>query len=231
MGTSRTANVWMAPGARPTTEVKAGRSSARAEAERLFDKPKPINDRPVIVKRAEDDADWIRADSPPEADKKDFGRKGSSGDRPQRGERAFGDKPRGERSFADKPRGDRKPREDGDRPARSFDKPRGERSFGDKPRGDRRPREDGDRPARTYSAGEGRSERPRSERPSGDRPFGDKPRGAKPAGKSFGGKPGGSKPFGGKPSGGRGKPGGSGGKPTGRPGGARTGGKPRAPRG
>jgi 23S rRNA pseudouridine2605 synthase len=175
MGTSRTANVWMAPGARPTTEVKAGRSSARAEAERLFDKPKPVNDRPIVVKRADDDADWIRADSPPEADKKDFGRKGSSGDRPQRGERSFGDKPRG----------DRKPREDGDRPARSFDKPRGERSFSDKPRGDRpfndrKPREEGDRPARP------RGDRPFGDRPPrGDRPFADKPRGER----SFGDKP------------------------------------------
>jgi 23S rRNA pseudouridine2605 synthase len=185
MGTSRTANVWMAPGARPTTEINPRKSSARAEAERLFEKPKPVNDRPVIVKRAEDDADWIRADSPPEPEKGDFGRKRSPGDRPDRGDRPVAGKPRGERSFADKPRGDRKPREDGDRPARSFDKPRGERSFGDKPRGDRpfsdrKPREDGDRPAR-----------PRGDRPVGDRPFADKPRGER----SFGDKPRGDRPF------------------------------------
>src|SRR5690606_5398522 len=113
MGTSRTANVWMAPGARPTTENKARKSSARADAERLVDKPKPQNDRPVIVKRAGDASDWIRADSPPEGrDEKggDFGRKRSFGDRPDRGgdrparsggERPFGDRPRGERSFSD----------------------------------------------------------------------------------------------------------------------------------
>ncbi|MDR6815646.1 23S rRNA pseudouridine2605 synthase [Neorhizobium sp. 2083] len=292
LGTSRTANVWMAPGARPTTESKTRKSSARAEAEQLFKKPAPQNDRPVLVNRAEEDSDWIRADGPDKQDKGDFGRKKSFGDRPDRGERSFDDKPReggdrprtksfsgdaraerprgerafgdrpsrGDRPFGDKPRGDRKPREDGDRPARSFsgegrserprsdrpfgDKPRGERSFGDKPRGDRKPREDGERPARSFSAGEGRSERPRSDRPfsdrpprgdrpAGDRPFGDKPRGGKPGGKPFGGKPGGGKSFGGKPSGGRGKPAGAGGKPGSRPasGGRPAGGKPRTPRG
>ena len=194
LGTSRTANVWMAPGARPTTESKTRKSSARAEAEQLFKKPAPQNDRPVLVNRAEEDSDWIRADGPDKQDKGDFGRKKSFGDRPDRGERSFGDKPRGERSF-----GDRKPREGGDRPrTKSFsgdaraERPRGERAFGDrpsrgdrpfgdKPRGDRKPREDGDRPARSFS-GEGRSERPRSDRPFGDKPrgersFGDKPRG------------------------------------------------------
>jgi len=194
LGTSRTANVWMAPGARPTTESKTRKSSARAEAEQLFKKPAPQNDRPVLVNRAEEDSDWIRADGPDKQDKGDFGRKKSFGDRPDRGERSFGDKPRGERSF-----GDRKPRKGGDRPrTKSFsgdaraERPRGERAFGDrpsrgdrpfgdKPRGDRKPREDGDRPARSFS-GEGRSERPRSDRPFGDKPrgersFGDKPRG------------------------------------------------------
>ncbi|RWX77129.1 pseudouridine synthase [Neorhizobium lilium] len=253
MGTSRTANVWMAPGARPTLETNVKKSSARAEAERLFDKPVPVNDRPVVVKRAEDDADWIRADSPPQKEG-DFGGKRSFGDRPGRSDRSS-DEPRRERSFGDKPRGDRKPRDAGDRP-RSFDKPRGERSFGDKPRTDRKPREDGERPARSYSAGDARSDRPhsdrsrgersfgdrpqRSERPSGERPTGDRPFGGKPAGKSFGakpgakpfgGKPGGGKSFGGKPSGGRGGSGQpSGGKPGGRPA-PRSGGKPRTPRG
>jgi 23S rRNA pseudouridine2605 synthase len=208
MGTSRTANVWMAPGARPTTENKTRKSSVRAEAEQLFKKPTPQNDRPVIVNRAEEDRDWIRADGPDKPEKADFGRKKSFGDRPDRGDRPFGDKPRG----------DRKPREDGDRPrTKSFsgdarserprgdrpfgDKPRGDRPFGDKPRGDRpfadrKPRADGDRPARSF--GEGRSERPRGERPSGDRPprgdrpFGDKPRGER----SFGDKPRGERSFG-----------------------------------
>jgi len=189
MGTSRTANVWMAPGARPTADGKARISSARAEAEQLFKKT-PENDRRVVVNRADDDNDWIRAEEPAREqprgrrDEEGSERRRSFGDRPDRGDRSFGDRP---------PRGDRKPREEGDRP-------RGERSFSDKPRFDRKPREDGergDRPARAKSfSGEGRSERPRSERsfsdrpprgdrPAGDRPFGDKPRGER----SFGDRP------------------------------------------
>jgi 23S rRNA pseudouridine2605 synthase len=327
MGTSRTANVWMAPGARPTTDDRGRKTSARAEAEQLFKKPVPENDRKVVINRtADEDGEWIRADGPDKPDKGGFG-----GGREGRGERSFGDKPRGDRSFGDKPRGDRpygdrKPREDGDRPARpkSFsgegrserprgeggfrdrprgdaprgdgprgdrprsdrprgDAPRGDRPYGDKPRGDRpfgdrKPRQDGDRPARSFAGGEGRSERPRGEgrgerpfsdrpprgdrparddsrgersfgdrpargeRPSGDRPFGGKPSGGRPG---FGGKPGGAKGFGGKPGGGgsRGGPGGGkpGGKPGGRPAGGggrpagssggRPAGKPRTPRG
>ena len=256
MGTNRTANVWMAPGARPTTESKTQKSSARAEAEQLFKKPTPENDRRVVINRTSDEeGEWIRAEGT-EADRDDkrgFGRK-SFGDKSY-GDR--GDRPRGERSFGDKPRFDRKPREDGERSERSFDKPRGERSFdkprgersfGDKPRFDRKPREDGDRserPARAYGAGEGRSERPRSDRPYGDRPGGERaggdrprgertfsdrpPRGDRPSGEGrpFGDKPRG-KSFGGKPGGG--KPGS--GKPGGgksfggKPGGRPAGGKP-----
>lgn len=260
MGTSRTANVWMAPGARPTTDEGGRKVSARAQAEQLFKKPAPENDLRVKINRVKDDSDWIRGEDQPE-------RGARRGDREERGDRGFGDKPRRERSF-----GDRKPREDGDRPARgksfssegrserprgerSFDdKPRGERSFGDKPRGersfgDRRPREDGDRPARSFSdrpprgdrpAREERGERSFGDRPSrGDKPFGGKPSGAKPGfggkpsgGKpGFGGKPGGGKSFGGKPSGGRPSGGKPGGGSRGGPGGGRPGGKPRTPRG
>ncbi|MBW6420888.1 pseudouridine synthase [Rhizobium sp. XQZ8] len=202
MGTSRTANVWMAPGARPTADGKERKSSARAEAEQLFKKT-PENDRRIVVNRADDDNDWIRAEEPareqPRGRRDEEGgeRRRSFGDRPDRGERSFGDRP---------PRGDRKPREDGDRPRgeRSFDKPRGERSFGDKPRFDRKPREDGergDRPARAKSfSGEGRSERPRGERSFGDRP----PRGDRPAGdRPYGDRPRGERSFGDKPRGDR----------------------------
>ena len=157
MGTSRTANVWMAPGARPTPESKAKKSSARAQAEHLFDRPKPVNDRRVVVNRVEGDDDWIRADAPAQPDKDDFGRRGTFGDRPAKDERPFRERPAG-----------------GERP---YTKPRGERSFADRPRGDRKPRQDEDRPARSYSAGEGRSERPRGERPSGGRPFRERPAG------------------------------------------------------
>ncbi|MDP9835346.1 23S rRNA pseudouridine2605 synthase [Neorhizobium huautlense] len=260
LGTSRTANVWMAPGARPTTDDRGRKTSARAEAEQLFKKPGPENDRRVVVNRVEGDSDWIRADSPPEPERGD--RRGGFGDRgdrgfgdKSRGERSFGDKPRGERSFGDKPRGDRpfsdRPR--GDRPARdgerSFDKPRGERSFGDKPRGersfgdkprfDRKPREEGDRPRGERSFGDRpRGDRParsfggegRSERPAGERSYGDRPQGDRPRGGKPGGFGGGKPGFGGKPSGGRGKPGG--GKPSGGKsfGGKPSGGKPGAPR-
>nr|CAD6423266.1 pseudouridine synthase [Rhizobium sp. Q54] len=192
MGTSRTANVWMAPGARPTTDSKAKKSSARAEAERLFDKPSPQSERRVVVKRADEDSDWIRAETPPpgrEERGRDFGRKSAFGarseggnrasggdrpfdDRPARGDRPFAEKPRGARTEADRARGPR------------TDKSAGDRSFGDKPRG---------------------------------KPFGGKPAAGKPGGGSaFGGRPGG-KPGGG----GRGKPGGGGGRPGGRPAGGK----------
>ncbi|SFB08154.1 23S rRNA pseudouridine2605 synthase [Rhizobium sp. NFR07] len=198
MGTSRTTNVWMAPGARPTTDDRGRKTSARAEAEQLFKKPAPENDRRVVVNRAADEeGDWIRADGP---DKSDFGGKRGFGDREGRSDRGFGDKPRGDRSFGDKPRGersfgDRKPREDGDRPARakSFsgegrsERPRGEGNFRDRPRGDGprgdRPRGDGPRGERPYG------DKPRGERSSGERSFGDrKPRqdGDRPA-RSFAG--------------------------------------------
>ncbi|MGE7371334.1 pseudouridine synthase [Neorhizobium sp. NPDC001467] len=199
LGSSRTANVWMAPGARPTTDDKGRKTSARAEAEQLFKKPGPENDRRVVVNRVEGDSDWIRADSPPEPERGD--RRGGFGDRPrgdraERGDRGFGDKPRGERSFGDKPRFDRKPREDGDRPRGdrpAGDRPRGDRaygdrparggdrSFGDRPRFDRKPREEGDRPYGDKPRGERAfGDKPRFDRKpreKGDRPFSDRPRG------------------------------------------------------
>lgn len=236
MGTSRTANVWMAPGARPTTDEGGRKVSARAQAEQLFKKPAPENELRVKINRVKDDSDWIRGEDQPE--RGGFG--GKRGDREDRGDRGFGDRPRGERSFGDKPRGER-----------SFgDRPSGDRPRGDRPYGDRKPRDDGDRPARAKSfGGEGRSERPRGERAFGDKPrgersFGDRPRGERsfsdrpPRGdrparedrgeRSFGDRPArGDKPFGGKPSGFGGKP--SGGKPGfgGKPGGGKSfGGKP-----
>jgi 23S rRNA pseudouridine2605 synthase len=207
-GTSRTANVWMAPGARPTADGKAKKFSARADAEHLFKRPAAESDRRVVVKRAEEDSDWIRADAPARPEKGDFGRKGSFGDRPDRGDRRFGDRP---------PRGDRNPRDEGNRPRgeRSFDKPRFEKSRddGDRPRGEKPfgGKPFGDKPRGKPAGGRGK--------PSGGKSFGSKPEGGRPGGKSFGGRPGGGKPSGGKPSGG------------GRPGGARTSGKPRTPRG
>ncbi|MHB0952215.1 MAG: pseudouridine synthase [Allorhizobium sp.] len=230
-GQSRTANVWMAPGARPVAE-KTARNKDEAETAQKraprarpegapqtkrygrtkdglptrsrgkFDPDrkggKPSFDRPdagprVVVKRAEEDKDWIRADAPAKREE-EGDRKRSFSDRPPRGDRPFGDKPRGARSFGAKPRGDR--------------------SFGDKPREDRRPRSEGDeRPRARSFSGDQRSERaPRGDKPYGgkpreDRAFGDKPRAARTGddrpsgGKPFGGKPKGGKSFGGKPSG------------------------------
>ncbi|XHE13475.1 pseudouridine synthase [Agrobacterium deltaense] len=255
-GTNRTANVWMAPGARPTRDGKERKSSARAEAESLFKKPSAQAEaRRNVVRHADAEGEWIRSDSPREEE----GGRGR-GDRP-RGGKSFGDRaPRGEKTFGDRPFRD-KPREDGDRPR--SDRPRGEKSFGDrtarggKPFGDRpfrdKPREEGDRPRSDRPRGEKsfgdrtargekpfgdrpfrdkpreEGDRPRSDRPRGERPFGDKPRGAKPGGRPASGKPSFGKPGErGERSGFSGKGKGPGG---GKPGGKGPGGKPSGGRG
>jgi 23S rRNA pseudouridine2605 synthase len=212
MGTSRTANVWMAPGARPTADGKERKSSARAEAEQLFKKQPVESDRRVVVNRtSDDDGEWIRADEAPVNRSRDD----------EGGRRSFGDRPpRGDRSFSDKPLGDRRPREDGDRAPRgerSFGDrpPRGDRPYSDKPRGersfgDRRPREDGDRAPRgerSFGDRPARGDRPYSDKPRGDRSFGDRrpredgdraPRGER----SFGDRPArGDRPYSDKPRG------------------------------
>jgi 23S rRNA pseudouridine2605 synthase len=253
----RTANVWMAPGARPLGE-KAAAAAARRKPDPRGPKPaERFDDRPTstvqITRARDEEGDWIRADGP---DQKPAGRGGDRGGKPggfgARPARRDGDDraPRREgadrgprRDFGDRaeraPRRegeDRGPRREGaDRgPRRDFADRGPKRDFGDRPpRGDR-PRDD--RP---------RDDRPRDDRPRGERPFGDKPRGGKPAGKSFGDRPFGDKPagksFGGKPAGkpgGKsfgGKPGGGksfGGKPGGRPaGGPRAGGPGGKPSG
>ncbi|MGO6696126.1 pseudouridine synthase [Rhizobium johnstonii] len=179
LGQRRSANVWMAPGARPLGEKAAAKAAKNAQTARKRGEQSPargagfdrIEDRPrtQVNRVREEDGEWIRSSEEPR--RKDegegFGRKRGFGDRPAREDRGSGDRPaRGERPF-------------GDRPSR------GDRPFGDKPRGDRKPRTDGDeRPrAARSSAGDARSERPRGDRPfgdrppRGDRPFGDKPRG------------------------------------------------------
>ncbi|NTE85498.1 pseudouridine synthase [Agrobacterium rubi] len=231
MGSNRTANVWMAPGARPTRDGKE-RKSVRAEAESVFKPSAEADARRAIVKHRDGDGEWIRADKPAQDESRGRGRgeRGdkSFGDRParggERGEKSFGDrKPRDAGDRGDRPRGDRpfSARPDrGDRPARSgerserpygdrkprdnaerSDRPRGERSFGDRPARAEKPF--GDRPARSERPFSDRKPREEGDRPRGDRPFGDKPRGAKPFG---------DKPREGRPSGG--KPGGFGGKPA-----------------
>ncbi|WP_137132400.1 pseudouridine synthase [Rhizobium sp. FY34] len=246
MGTSRTANVWMAPGARPTADGKAN-PSARAEAERLFAKGTDDASLRVQVNRVQGDSDWIRADEPAERSPRNgegFG-KGARGDRPDRGDR--GDRParsdRPERAAGGRPdRGDRPPR--GDRPARSEG---GDRNFSDRPRGDRKPREDGDRGrSKPYGAGSGPGRSPRENaervfsRPAGARAEGSRSEGGRPerarpeggrpeGGRGFGAKPGGARPYSGRPAGERSGERSEGGRPErarpegGRPEGARSG--------
>ncbi|MBY3102081.1 pseudouridine synthase [Rhizobium laguerreae] len=178
LGQRRSANVWMAPGARPLGEKAAAKAAKNAQTARKRGEQSPakgpgfdrIEDRPrtQVNRVREEDGEWIRSSEEPRKDEGEgFGRKRGFGDRPAREDRGSGDRPaRGDRPFSDRPS-------------------RGDRPFGDKPRGDRKPRTDGDeRPrAARSSAGEGRSERPRGDRPfgdrppRGDRPFGDKPRG------------------------------------------------------
>ncbi|GAK70129.1 putative pseudouridine synthase [Agrobacterium rubi TR3 = NBRC 13261] len=231
MGSNRTANVWMAPGARPTRDGKE-RKSVRAEAESVFKPSAEADARRAIVRHRDVDGEWIRADKPAQDESRGRGRgergEKSFGDRParggDRGEKSFGDrKPRDAGDRGDRPRGDRpfSARPDrGDRPARSgerserpygdrkprdnaerSDRPRGARSFGDRPARAEKPF--GDRPARSERPFSDRKPREEGDRPRGERPFGDKPRGAKPFG---------DKPREGRPSGG--KPGGFGGKPA-----------------
>lgn len=233
----RTANVWMAPGARPLGE-KAAAAAARRKPDPRGAKPADrFDDRPTstvkITRARDEEGDWIRADGP---DQKSGAREGGRGGKPggfgARPARREGDDRAPRRDFGD--RAERAPRRDGeDRgPRREFSDRGPKRDFGDRPaRGDR-PRDD--RP---------RDDRPRDDRPRGERPFGDKPRGGKPfgdkpAGKSFGGKPSGKpggKSFGGKPGGKSfgGKPGGrpAGGPRSGGPGAKPSGGRGGAPKG
>ncbi|WP_349957566.1 pseudouridine synthase [Rhizobium sp. ZPR3] len=205
LGPRRSANVWMAPGARPLGEKAAAKAaknaktaSRRGEPERPqrggFDRPDE-GPRVRINRVDEGDGEWIRSseEAPRRSrgDDEGFDRKRTRGDRPQ------GDRPaRGDRPFGDRPRGERGSRsEGGDRPrTKSFQgEARSERAFGDRPP---------------------RGERTFSDRPRSDRPFGDKPRGdrrpraegdERPRGKSFGGeqrseRPRGERSFGDRPS-------------------------------
>ncbi|MDC9808157.1 MULTISPECIES: pseudouridine synthase [Rhizobium] len=233
LGQRRSANVWMAPGARPLGEKAAAKAAKNAQTARKRGELAPakgtgfdrIEDRPrtQVNRVREEDGEWIRSSEQPR--RKDegegAGRKRSFGDRPAREDRGFGDRPA---------RGERRPREGGDerprtrssagegrserpRGDRPFgDRPsRGDRLFGDKPRGDRKPRGDGDeRPrAARASTGEARSERPRGGRPfgdrpsRGDRPFGDKPRGDRRPREDGDERPRGERSFGDKPRGDR----------------------------
>lgn len=245
----RTANVWMAPGARPLGE-KAAAAAARRKPDPRGAKPaERFDDRPTstvqITRARDDEGDWIRADGP---DQKPGGRGGDRGEkrggfgaRPprrdgddraprregaDRGPRREGTDRGPKRDFGD--RAERAPRREGEeRGPRREGTDRGpRRDFGD--RAERAPRRDGEErgPRREFSdRGPKRDfgdRPPREDRPRDDRPRGERPFGDKPrGGKPFGDKPAG-KSFGGKPSG---KPAGKsfGGKPGG---GKSFGGKP-----
>lgn len=226
---SRTANVWMAPGARPLGE-KAAAAAARRKPDNRPERPVDrFDDRAgprVVVSRAHDDeGEWIRADGPDKkAGFRDGGRddkRGGSGfgaraprrDGDDRGPRREGADRGPRRDFGDRPPRrdgeDRGPRRDfGDRPARAErsgeDRPRGARPFGDKPRG---AKPFGDKPRGPKAFGDKPAGRAYGDKPAG-KSFG-KP-GGKPAGKSFGGKPGGRPPGGPRSGGPGGKPGGAG---------------------
>jgi 23S rRNA pseudouridine2605 synthase len=239
----RTANVWMAPGARPLGE-KAAAAAARRKPDPRGPKPtERFDDRPTstvqITRARDEEGDWIRADGPDQKPGgRDGGRDGGRGGKPggfgARPPRRDGDDraPRREgsdrgpkRDFGD--RAERAPRREGDDrgPRKDFGDRGPRKDFGDrgprKPFGDKpdRPRTERFTPDRARDDrprdARPRDEHPRGERPAGDRPFGDKPRGARPAGdRSFGDKPAG-KSFG-KPAG----------KPSGKPAGKSFGGKP-----
>ncbi|APG83622.1 RNA pseudouridine synthase [Sinorhizobium americanum CCGM7] len=240
---SRTANVWMAPGARPVAEKKP--KAAEDDAS-----PKPARrERPEGAPKTKRYGRTKDGAATKTSAKFDPDRKASAGKGAARPDRA----PRppvkradedGDWISASEPvRRKDDARDGGFERRRPFDpNERKSRDHGDRPprrESSERPR--GDRPARTAGDNRAFSEKPRTSRrkddvregrEGGDRPFGDNPRGkpasGKPAGgKSFGqrsGGPRGGKPGGGKPGGGR--PGG--GKPAGsKPGGRTGGGKPR----
>ncbi|ATN33242.1 pseudouridine synthase [Rhizobium sp. ACO-34A] len=217
---SRTANVWMAPGARPVAEKKTAEGGDAERQPHTRREGAPASNRYGRGKDGKPTKALTRFD-PDRKGGSDFARRDDgprvqvSRARDEEGEwiRAEGpdrsSKDRGEgfgakRGIGDRPeRGDRAARPArtggdrafGDRPRFDRprdDRPRGERPFGDKPRGDR---SRDDRP---------RDDRPRDDRPRGDRNFGERPFGDKPRGpRSADSRPAGDRPFGGKPKGGK----------------------------
>lgn len=243
---SRTANVWMAPGARPQGAEKAARPP-REDRPRREGGGERFQRRDTRGERSEGGEDRPRRPYTPREGGEDrpFRKPRAEGERAERPFRKSGEgKPFRERSEGDRPFR----REDGERPRTRFEG--GDRPRFDKPRSERPAREDGEK--RSFrprgEGGEGRAERPfrersegqRSERPfrekrEGDRPFSNKPRSERPfAARSNSDRPRGDRPQGDRPAGN--KFGGKGGKPGGfKPGGGRPSGggfkgKPRGPR-
>ncbi len=135
----------------PKAEKPAVKEEKKPEAKsapKAEEKPaeKPVqkneqrnNERKPAENRQNDRRNDQRSERPQNGDRK-------FGDRPQNGDRKFGDKPQGERKFGDRPQGERPQNGDrkfGDRPQngdRKFgDRPQnGDRKFGDKPQGERK---------------------------------------------------------------------------------------------
>ncbi|MEI2297853.1 pseudouridine synthase [Ensifer sp. MJa1] len=247
---ARTANVWMAPGARPLADKKA--KSAEGDAtEKPVRRERP--DGAPKTKRYGRNKDGLatKTTSKFDPDRKGAGKDFARAEKPARpfvksrddegewisaAEPVRRNKEHGRDGGFERRRsfdgGERNSRDHGDRPPRreGGDRPRGdrparaeggERRF-DKPR---TPRAEGDRPPRREG-----SDRPRGDRPAraegGPRSYSDKPRAPRAEGDRPQRREGGDRPFGDKP---RGKPFGgkpSGGKSFGARSGAPRGGKP-----
>ncbi|MDB5524214.1 MAG: Pseudouridylate synthase [Rhizobium sp.] len=176
LGTIRTTNVWMAPGARPVAVKKTRDETAEATPKRR------------VLRLRKDGADVVA--SPPPAKEGRARRPAAKTFAGKRGEAgADGARARPERSFAGK-------RSEGGRPEeRSEGKPRGEKPFGDRKRdGEARPKSFAGRPERAGNPdrngpGNGpRKDGPRKDGPRKDGPRGDGPRGDGPGRGGPGGK-------------------------------------------
>ncbi|NRP17947.1 Ribosomal large subunit pseudouridine synthase B [Ensifer adhaerens] len=216
---ARTANVWMAPGARPLAEKKPksaeGDASAKpARRERPEGAPNTKRygrTKDGFATKSSGKFDPDRKGGAP----RDFDRPASSAPvkrRDEEGEWISASEPArrgkdegrdggfGRRKSGDA--GDRRSRDHGDRPARreGGDRPArsegGPRNFSDKPRF---PRADGDRPARREGG-----DRPRGDRPArvegGPRSYSDKPRAPRAEGDRPPRREGGDRPFGDRPA-------------------------------
>jgi 23S rRNA pseudouridine2605 synthase len=157
LGTTRTANVWMAPGARPVAVKKASEEAAAdtTGTRRKVLRLRKDGDSAAEAPARDRSARPARAGRPERSDRSD---------RPERGERAAG-KPAGRKPFEGK-RDDARSEGGRARPERSSEGKRAEARppRGDKPFGEKR---------------EGAPKGPRAfaGKPAGDRPRGDGPRG------------------------------------------------------
>jgi 23S rRNA pseudouridine2605 synthase len=160
-GTSRTANVWMAPGARPVAAKKAKDEAIETKPKRRVIGLKKKGAEAAPAKESKP----TRAARPVRAERTERSERAEQNDRPERKERPAGKPFAGKRADANrsesKPRGDKpfgERRRDGDsRPARGLAGKSERKNSGDEPR-KRGPRQDGPRddgPKRGGPAGKG----------------------------------------------------------------------------